>query len=233
MHRAKTVLLYASYGSEVATDDLAKELLKRGKTVAYRLTTVAGLMTLWRVKISTRSFPTTRHSCRTFTRSATIEPLAGLRDLSRRRLHARAVAVWRGGGYFTTDCPANWRTTAPASASVSHPFGIMDLPQHDHHDAKVHWVVTEVTVYPYAPDPPVIVPVATAAQADPADANAAPAESAADAAGSRHVAARSRCRPTSTDPGTTIMTAIRIDGNARRQSPMTASPPTWRLSRAA
>ena len=28
--RAKTVLLYASYGSEVATDDLAKEFMKRG-----------------------------------------------------------------------------------------------------------------------------------------------------------------------------------------------------------
>ena len=51
MHRAKTVLLYANFGSEVAMDDLAKELIKRGKAVAYpKMTTVAGLMTLWRVK---------------------------------------------------------------------------------------------------------------------------------------------------------------------------------------
>ena len=51
VHRAKTVLLYASYSSEVATDDLAKELIKRGKLVAYpKITSVAGLMTLWRVK---------------------------------------------------------------------------------------------------------------------------------------------------------------------------------------
>ena len=35
VHRAKTVLLYASYGSEVHTDDLAKELIKRGKAVAF------------------------------------------------------------------------------------------------------------------------------------------------------------------------------------------------------
>ncbi|TAG24564.1 MAG: hypothetical protein EAZ37_15890, partial [Burkholderiales bacterium] len=25
---------------------------------------------------------------------------------------------------------------------------------HEEHDAKVHWVVTEATVYPYVPDPP-------------------------------------------------------------------------------
>jgi 5-formyltetrahydrofolate cyclo-ligase family len=51
VHRAKTVLLYANHGSEVATDDLAKELLKKGKAVAYpKITNVPGLMTLWRVR---------------------------------------------------------------------------------------------------------------------------------------------------------------------------------------
>jgi hypothetical protein len=34
-----------------------------------------------------------------------------------------------------------------------------ELPQEDH-DARMHWVVTEATVYPFVPDPPVIVPVA-------------------------------------------------------------------------
>ncbi len=180
VHRAKTVLLYASYGSEVATDDLAKELLKRGKAVAYpKLTTVAGLMTLWRVKNLDALVPH-KHGIRApdVTRSAPIEPLAldcviypGVaftRGLSR---------LGQGGGYY--DRLSGKLADNCARIGLCFESQLVDsLPQHDH-DAKVHWVVTEATVYPYVPDPPVIVPVATAAQADPADANAAPAESAA------------------------------------------------------
>ncbi|MGL4232021.1 MAG: 5-formyltetrahydrofolate cyclo-ligase, partial [Casimicrobium sp.] len=77
VHRAKTVLLYASDGNEVATDDLAKELLKRGKAVAYpKITNVAGLMTLWRVRNLDALIPH-KHGIRApdVTRSAPTEPI--------------------------------------------------------------------------------------------------------------------------------------------------------------
>ena len=78
----------------------------------------------------------------------------GLRDLSRHRIHPRTVASWTG-----------WRLLRPAVSKLADNcarIGICfesqlvdSLPQHDH-DASVHWVVTEATVYPYVPDPPVI-----------------------------------------------------------------------------
>ena len=160
VHRAKTVLLYAHHGSEVATDDLAKELIKRGKAVAYpKMTTVAGLMTLWRVKNLDALIPH-KHGIRApdVTRSAPIEPLAldcviypGIaftRGLSR---------LGQGGGYY--DRLSAKLADNCARIGICFESQLVDsLPQHDH-DAKVHWVVTEATVYPYVPDPPVIVPV--------------------------------------------------------------------------
>lgn len=161
VHRAKTVLLYAHYGSEVATDDLAKELLKRGKAVAYpKMTTVAGLMTLWRVKNLDALIPH-KHGIRApdVTRSAPIEPLsldcviypgiAFTRGLSR---------LGQGGGYY--DRLSSKLADNCARIGVCFETQVVDtLPQQDH-DAKVHWVVTEATVYPFVPDPPVITPVA-------------------------------------------------------------------------
>ena len=171
VHRAKTVLLYASYGSEVHTDDLAKELIKRGKAVAFpKITSVAGLMTLWRIKNLDALIPH-KHGIRApdVTRSQPIEPitldcviypgLAFTKGLSR---------LGQGGGYY--DRLSTKIADNCARIGVCFETQLVDnLPQ-ETHDAKVHWVVTEVTVYPFVPDPPVIVPVAVAASADSAAA---------------------------------------------------------------
>ena len=160
VHRAKTVLLYASYGSEVHTDDLAKELMKRGKAVAFpKITSVAGLMTLWRVKHLDALIPH-KHGIRApdVTRSQPIEPitvdcviypgLAFTKGLSR---------LGQGGGYY--DRLSAKIADNCARIGVCFEAQLVDeLPQ-ETHDAKVHWVVTEVTVYPFVPEPPVIAPV--------------------------------------------------------------------------
>jgi 5-formyltetrahydrofolate cyclo-ligase len=167
VHRAKTVLLYASYGSEVHTDDLAKELIKRGKAVAFpKITSVAGLMTLWRIKNLDALIPH-KHGIRApdVTRSQPIEPitvdcviypgLAFTKGLSR---------LGQGGGYY--DRLSTKIADNCARIGVCFEAQLVDgLPQ-EPHDAKLHWVVTEVTVYPYVPDPPVIIPVVAAAPAD-------------------------------------------------------------------
>ena len=161
VHRAKTVLLYASYGSEVHTDDLVKELIKRGKAVAFpKITSVAGLMTLWRVKNLDALIPH-QHGIRApdVTRSQPIEPItvdcviypgiAFTKGLSR---------LGQGGGYY--DRLSTKIADNCARIGVCFETQLVDsLPQAPH-DAKVHWVVTEVTVYPFVPDPPVIAPVA-------------------------------------------------------------------------
>ena len=193
VHRAKTVLLYASYGSEVHTDDLAKELIKRGKAVAFpKITSVAGLMTLWRVKNLDALIPH-KHGIRApdVTRSQPIEPitvdcviypgLAFTKGLSR---------LGQGGGYY--DRLSTKIADNCARIGVCFETQLVDELPHETHDAKVHWVVTEVTVYPFVPDPPVIAPVALAvgaalaaitdtdAQSDaPTVARAAPTEATA------------------------------------------------------
>ena len=172
VHRAKTVLLYASYGSEVATDDLAKELMKRGKFVAYpKITSVAGLMTLWRVKNLDALIPH-KMGIRApdVTRSTPIEPITvdcviypGL---------AFTKGLWRlgqGGGYY--DRLSTKIADNCARIGVCFESQIVDDLPHGEHDAQLHWVVTEATVYPYVPDPPaapVIVPVAVTAAPDAA-----------------------------------------------------------------
>jgi len=161
VHRAKTVLLYASYGSEVTTDDLAKELMKRGKLVAYpKITAVAGLMTLWRVKNLDALIPH-KMGIRApdVTRSTPIEPITvdcviypGL---------AFTKGLWRlgqGGGYY--DRLSTKIADNCARIGVCFETQIVDDLPHYGHDAQVHWVVTEATVYPFVPDPPVIIPVA-------------------------------------------------------------------------
>ena len=158
VHRAKTVLLYASHGSEVHTDDLAKALIKRGKAVAFpKITSVSGLMTLWRIKNLDALIPH-KHGVRApdVTRSQPIEPitvdcviypgLAFTKGLSR---------LGQGGGYY--DRLSAKIADNCARIGVCFETQLVDeLPQ-ETHDAKVHWVVTEVTVYPYVPDPPVAV----------------------------------------------------------------------------
>ena len=167
VHRAKTVLLYASYGSEVHTDDLAKELIKRGKAVAFpKITSVAGLMTLWRIKNLDALIPH-KHGIRApdVTRSQPIEPitvdcviypgLAFTKGLSR---------LGQGGGYY--DRLSTKIADNCARIGVCFETQLVDTLPQETHDAKLHWVVTEVTVYPFVPDPPVIVPVAVAAPVD-------------------------------------------------------------------
>ena len=170
VHRAKTVLLYASYGSEVATDDLAKELMKRGKFVAYpKITSVAGLMTLWRVKNLDALIPH-KMGIRApdVTRSTPIEPIAvdcviypGL---------AFTKGLWRlgqGGGYY--DRLSTKIADNCARIGVCFESQIVDQLPHDEHDAQLHWVVTEATVYPYVPDPPVVPVIAVPPVTVPAD----------------------------------------------------------------
>ena len=172
VHRARTVLLYASYDSEVATDDLCKELMKRGKFVAYpKITSVAGLMTLWRVKNLDALIPH-KMGIRApdVTRAMPIEPITvdcviypGL---------AFTKGLWRlgqGGGYY--DRLSKKIADNCARIGVCFESQIVDDLPHDDHDAQLHWVVTEATVYPFVPDPPtapVIVAVAVAAAPDAA-----------------------------------------------------------------
>jgi len=177
LHRARTVLLYANYGSEVATDDLAKELLRRGKAVAYpKITAVAGLMTLWKIRNLDALIPH-KHGIRApdVTRSAPIEPLAidcviypGIaftRGLSR---------LGQGGGYY--DRLSAKLADNCARIGICFETQVADGLPHEDHDAKVQWVVTEATVYPFVPDPPVIPvqPVAGEQPATSPEATAAP-----------------------------------------------------------
>ncbi len=155
VHRAKTVLLYANHGNEVATDDLAKELLKRGKLVAYpKITNVAGLMTLWRVRNLDALVPH-KHGIRApdVTLAAPAEPInidcviypgvAFTKGLSR---------LGRGGGYY--DRLSAKLADNCARIGICFETQVVDQLPQDVHDAKMQWVVTELTVYPYVPEPP-------------------------------------------------------------------------------
>lgn len=157
VHRAKTVLLYASHGNEAATDDLAKELIKKGKLVAYpKITNVPGLMTLWRVRNLDALVPH-KHGIRApdVTLSAPTEPInidcviypgiAFTKGLAR---------LGRGGGYY--DRLSAKIADNCARIGVCFETQIVDQLPQEAHDAKMHWVVTEVTVYPYVPEPPVV-----------------------------------------------------------------------------
>jgi len=69
----------------------------------------------------------------------------------------------QGGGYY--DRLSTKIADNSARIGVCFETQIADeLPQEEF-DAKMHWVVTEATVYPFVPDPPVIVPVAVPAAA--------------------------------------------------------------------
>ncbi|TAG82947.1 MAG: 5-formyltetrahydrofolate cyclo-ligase [Burkholderiales bacterium] len=157
VHRAKTVLLYASDGHEVATDDLAKELMKRGKAVAYpKITNVAGLMTLWRVRSLDALIPH-KHGIRApdVTRSSPTEPLNIDCVIYPGLAFTKGLArLGRGGGYY--DRLSAKLADNCARIGICYEAQITDQLPQETHDAKMHWVVTELTVYPYVPDPPVI-----------------------------------------------------------------------------
>jgi 5-formyltetrahydrofolate cyclo-ligase len=155
VHRAKTVLLYANHGNEVATDDLAKELIKKGKAVVYpKITSVPGLMTLWRVRNLDALVPH-KHGIRApdVTLAAPTEPInidcviypgiAFTKGLSR---------LGRGGGYY--DRLSAKLADNCARIGVCFETQLVDQLPQEGHDAKMQWVVTEFTVYPYVPEPP-------------------------------------------------------------------------------
>jgi 5-formyltetrahydrofolate cyclo-ligase len=180
VHRAKTVLLYASHGSEVATDDLAKELMKRGKAVAYpKITVVPGLMTLWRIRTLDALIPH-KHGIRApdVTRSNPTEPinidcviypgLAFTKGLSR---------LGRGGGYY--DRLSAKLADNCGRVGVCFESQLVDQLPQEPHDAKMHWIVTEVTVYPFVPEPPAPPPMLPAS-VTVAEGNASAAAPVAD-----------------------------------------------------
>ncbi len=155
VHRAKTVLLYANHGCEVATDDLAKDLIKKGKHVVYpKITNVPGLMTLWRIRNLDALAPH-KHGIRApdVTLSSPTEPInidcvifpgmAFTKGLSR---------LGRGGGYY--DRLSAKLADNCARIGVCFEAQIVDQLPQEAHDAKMQWVVTELTVYPYVPEPP-------------------------------------------------------------------------------
>jgi 5-formyltetrahydrofolate cyclo-ligase len=155
VHRAKTVLLYAHHDTEVATDDLAKELMKRGKAVAYpKMTAVPGLMTLWRIK-NLDALIEHKHGIRApdVTRSAPIEPMTVDCIIYPGLAFTKGLArLGQGGGYY--DRLSAKVADNCARIGVCFETQIADELPLEAHDAKVHWVVTEATVYPYVPDPP-------------------------------------------------------------------------------
>jgi 5-formyltetrahydrofolate cyclo-ligase len=174
LHRAKTVLLYASYGSEVSTDDLARELMKRGKAIAYpKMTSVAGLMTLWRIRNLDALIPH-KHGIRApdVTRSSPIEPIALDCVIYPGIAFSKGLArLGQGGGYY--DRLSSKIADNCARIGICFEAQLADSLPHAAHDAKMHWVVTEATVYPYVPEPPAVPPTVAAAPAMGADAGAA------------------------------------------------------------
>jgi 5-formyltetrahydrofolate cyclo-ligase len=186
VHRAKTVLLYAHHDTEVATDDLAKELMKRGKAVAYpKMTVVPGLMTLWRIK-NLDALIEHKHGIRApdVTRSVPIEPMTVDCIIYPGLAFTKGLArLGQGGGYY--DRLSTKVADNCARIGVCFETQIAGELPLEAHDAKMHWVVTEATVYPYVPDPPpppiligVVAPASgSTPPVDAAEAAVAPADS--------------------------------------------------------
>ncbi len=154
VERARTVLLYAHHGSEVATDELAKALLRQGKALVYpKMTGVPGLMTLWRVRTLDALVPH-KHGIRApdVTRASPTEPAALDCVIYPGLAFTRALArLGQGGGYYdrlSSKLPTHCvRIGAAFEAQL-----VESLPR-EAHDADMHWLVTEATVYPFVPEP--------------------------------------------------------------------------------
>lgn len=152
--RARTVLLYAHHGSEVATDELAKALLRQGKALVYpKMTGVAGLMTLWRVRALDALVPH-KHGIRApdVTRATPTEPAAIDCVIYPGLAFTRALArLGQGGGYYdrlSAKLPPHC-----VRIGVAFEAQLVDTLPREVHDAEMHWLVTEVTVYPFVPEP--------------------------------------------------------------------------------
>ncbi|MGL4232964.1 MAG: 5-formyltetrahydrofolate cyclo-ligase, partial [Casimicrobium sp.] len=111
-------------------------------------------MTLWRVRNLDALIPH-KHGIRApdVTRSAPTEPInidcviypgiAFTKGLSR---------LGRGGGYY--DRLSAKLADNCTRIGICYEAQIADQLPQEEHDAKMHWVVTELTVYPYVPEPP-------------------------------------------------------------------------------
>ena len=154
VERARTVLLYAHQGSEVATDELAKALLRRGKALVYpKMTGVAGLMTLWRVRTLDALVPH-KHGIRApdVTRASPTEPAAIDCVIYPGLAFTRTLArLGQGGGYYdrlSAKLPPHC-----VRIGIAFEAQIVDELPREAHDADMHWLVTEATVYPFVPEP--------------------------------------------------------------------------------
>ena len=154
VERARTVLLYAHQGSEVATDELAKALLRRGKALVYpKMTGVAGLMTLWRVRTLDALVPH-KHGIRApdVSRASPTEPAAIDCVIYPGLAFTRTLArLGQGGGYYdrlSAKLPPHC-----VRIGIAFEAQIVDELPREAHDADMHWLVTEATVYPFVPEP--------------------------------------------------------------------------------
>lgn len=154
VERARTVLLYAHHGSEVATDELAKALLRQGKALVYpKMTGVAGLMTLWRVRTLDALVPH-KHGIRApdVTRASPTEPAAVDCVIYPGLAFTRTLArLGQGGGYYdrlSAKLPPHC-----VRIGVAFEVQLVGFLPREAHDADLHWLVTEATVYPFVPEP--------------------------------------------------------------------------------
>ncbi|MCS6997403.1 MAG: 5-formyltetrahydrofolate cyclo-ligase [Casimicrobiaceae bacterium] len=152
--RARTVLLYASHGSEVSTDELGRELLRRGQAIAYpKMTATPGLMTLWLVR-SLEALVPHRYGIRApdITRATPIEPLALEAVIYPGLAFTRALdRLGRGGGYY--DRLSARLPEECVRIGLAFEVQMAEALPVEPHDAKMHWVVTEASLYPYATAP--------------------------------------------------------------------------------
>jgi len=152
--RARMVLLYASTGDEVPTDDLARELLRRGKQIAYpKLSSTPGLMTLWKVR-GLDALVEHRHGIRApdVTRAGPVEPMTVDVAIVPGVAFTRGLGrLGRGGGYY--DRLAGKLAKHCSRIGVCFDIQLLDALPRDPHDVDMHWVVTESTVYPFVPEP--------------------------------------------------------------------------------
>jgi 5-formyltetrahydrofolate cyclo-ligase family len=149
------------------------------------MTVVPGLMTLWRIK-NLDALIEHKHGIRApdVTRSVPIEPMTVDCIIYPGLAFTKGLArLGQGGGYY--DRLSTKVADNCARIGVCFETQIAGELPLEAHDAKMHWVVTEATVYPYVPDPPpppiligVVAPASgSTPPVDAAEAAVAPADS--------------------------------------------------------